>query len=157
MYYYFAYGSNMNKAQMLKRCPSSKPIGVAVLKNYALAFTAYSNKRESAVADVVEKLESEVWGILYTLSETDVNSLDNFEGAPNFYKKINVSVLLQSNWNDEWMGTVKSFEAFTYAVVNKTKQTAPTNAYLKILIDAAIQHHFPEWYQQIINNFSRNI
>jgi gamma-glutamylcyclotransferase (GGCT)/AIG2-like uncharacterized protein YtfP len=152
MQYYFAYGSNMSETQMMERCPYSKPVGVAVLKNYALAFTGYSSKRASAVADVIEDSQGEVWGILFELTDTDVSLLDKFEGYPTRYQKIKVSVLLQNNCCD----TIKPIEAFTYVIVHKKKQKGPTNAYLNILINAAVKHHFPEWYQKVIHNFSRN-
>ena len=35
---YAAYGSNLNKAQMQKRCPKSKPFGVIVLDEFRLVF-----------------------------------------------------------------------------------------------------------------------
>ena len=35
---YAAYGSNLNKAQMQKRCPKSKPFGAIVLDEYRLVF-----------------------------------------------------------------------------------------------------------------------
>ena len=36
--YYLAYGSNLNKAQMQKRCPGAKPIGKGLLEGYELFF-----------------------------------------------------------------------------------------------------------------------
>ena len=35
---YAAYGSNLNKHQMLKRCPKSEPIGTIVLDKFRLTF-----------------------------------------------------------------------------------------------------------------------
>ena len=35
---YFAYGSNLNRKQMKRRCKESKYIGCYTLKNYKLAF-----------------------------------------------------------------------------------------------------------------------
>ena len=35
---YAAYGSNLNKAQMQKRCPKSKPFGAIVLDEFRLVF-----------------------------------------------------------------------------------------------------------------------
>ena len=36
--FYLAYGSNLNLEQMAHRCPTAKPIGTAVLKDYQLLF-----------------------------------------------------------------------------------------------------------------------
>ena len=35
---YAAYGSNLNKEQMQKRCPKSKPFGAMVLDKFRLTF-----------------------------------------------------------------------------------------------------------------------
>ena len=36
--YYLAYGSNLNVRQMALRCPTAKPVGSAVIKDYELLF-----------------------------------------------------------------------------------------------------------------------
>ena len=36
--YYLAYGSNLNVRQMALRCPTAKPVGTAVIKDYELLF-----------------------------------------------------------------------------------------------------------------------
>ena len=36
--YYIAYGSNLNVAQMVRRCPNAVPIGTAVLEHNTLYF-----------------------------------------------------------------------------------------------------------------------
>ena len=35
---YIAYGSNLNREQMAKRCPDAKVIGSGMLKDYELLF-----------------------------------------------------------------------------------------------------------------------
>ncbi|MDY0002073.1 MAG: gamma-glutamylcyclotransferase family protein [Polyangia bacterium] len=35
---YFAYGSNLDQAQMRRRCPTAAPIGPATLDGWRLAF-----------------------------------------------------------------------------------------------------------------------
>ena len=40
---YFAYGSNMNIKQMQERCPGSKPLIPAVLKDYRLTERKYAD------------------------------------------------------------------------------------------------------------------
>jgi len=49
----FAYGSNMNWNQMRERCPSSRFVGIAVLRDHKLAFTRESVNHGCGVADVV--------------------------------------------------------------------------------------------------------
>ena len=70
----FAYGSNLDKVQIIKRCESAKFISIASLKRYQIAFTRESKIGEYAVADVVKKKDSEVWGVIYEISEKDTFS-----------------------------------------------------------------------------------
>ena len=49
---YIAYGSNLNREQMAKRCPDAKVIGSGMLKDYELLFRGYT---DAAVATVEPK------------------------------------------------------------------------------------------------------
>ncbi len=51
---YFAYGSNMYREQMQTRCPSAEFVAKALLPDYELAFTHYSDTRKCWVADIIE-------------------------------------------------------------------------------------------------------
>jgi len=50
---YFAYGSNLDFAQMRDRCPSALFVAIAKLPDHRLAFTRKSIKRACGVADAV--------------------------------------------------------------------------------------------------------
>ena len=69
---YFAYGSNMNWLQMQNRCPSARFLYRAVLPDYKLAFTRKSVKRGCGVADVVPARGQNAWGVVYEISNLDV-------------------------------------------------------------------------------------
>ena len=77
---YFAYGSNMNWNQMRERCPSSRFVGIAVLRDHKLAFTRESVNRGCGVADVVAEDGAQVWGVAYEIADLDVGKLDASEG-----------------------------------------------------------------------------
>ena len=62
---YFAYGSNMNPAQMLSRCPHSKAVAKATVKGYKLAI----NSR--GVATIVKSENSRVSGVVWKISASD--------------------------------------------------------------------------------------
>jgi gamma-glutamylcyclotransferase len=72
---YFAYGSNMWKAQMAKRCPQSRKIGVARLIGYRWIITT------RGYASVVLSPADTVEGVLYEISGSDEDALDGFEGV----------------------------------------------------------------------------
>lgn len=78
---YFAYGSNLDFAQMKQRCPSARFAGVAKLPGRRLAFTRWSKGRNGAVADAVPDPAAEVWGVVYEITAEDLLALDGYEGS----------------------------------------------------------------------------
>ena len=77
----FAYGSNINEEQMRRRCPHSSLQGKATLPGYQF----FINKR--GVASIRRKPGKQVWGLIYTLTQNDEDSLDSHEGVPKYYTK----------------------------------------------------------------------
>lgn len=90
---YFAYGSNLDEAQMLNRCPSAVRGPRAVLRGYALTFGGFSHRWGGAVASIVRAREEEVRGLLYAIDADDVARLDRFEGHPWAYERVQRIVL----------------------------------------------------------------
>ena len=84
---YFAYGSNMNKAQMAARCPGSRWLGAATLSDYRwiIAADGYANAIPSR-GNIVE-------GILFEITPADEAELDIYEEvSAGCYAKHVVSV-----------------------------------------------------------------
>ena len=77
MKYYLAYGSNLNKEQMQKRCPGAVPVGAMVLKGYELRFRG--------PLTIVKKKGGRVPLGIWQVSEEDEKSLDRYEGFPMVY------------------------------------------------------------------------
>lgn len=57
-YNYFAYGSNMNLAQMKQRCSSPKVLGIVRLPGYKVEFFGYSSIWDGAQETVVPDPQS---------------------------------------------------------------------------------------------------
>src|SRR3712207_9030069 len=92
---YAAYGSNMDPAQMLRRCPSSPHIGTGWIRGWRLTFGAEEVGWEGALATLVpaedehEPLHPGVFVALYDLTESDGRALDAWEGADlGLYRKL---------------------------------------------------------------------
>ena len=85
---YFAYGSNLDEAQMRSRCPSAVPAGRATLRGHALTFGGYSHRWRGPVASVLRKRGAAVEGLLYTLDADALDRLDRFEGHPFAYERV---------------------------------------------------------------------
>jgi gamma-glutamylcyclotransferase (GGCT)/AIG2-like uncharacterized protein YtfP len=138
---YFAYGSNLDLLQMKNRCPSSELISKGMLPDYRLTFNKYSGGWNGGVADVVQHAGSEVWGLVFEISDSDLDRLDSYEG----YHKDRTS--LYKRWKaviDTPDGQVR--DVWVYTVVEKEKFVQPTFEYLQIIRDAAVGWDFPKNY-----------
>tara|TARA_Y100001970_G_C13596100_1_gene537907 strand:+ start:44 stop:484 length:441 start_codon:yes stop_codon:yes gene_type:complete len=119
---YFAFGSNLNKRQMKRRCKDSKYVGCYTLKNYKLCFRTGNLSQgtmEGGVADIQKNKNSKVLGAIYKISNKDEKKLDIYEDFPFLYVK-------------------KYFKLFGkkvmfYYMPKKTKHVNPSKRYLNII------------------------
>ena len=111
---YFAYGSNLHHAQMMKRCPKCAFIKKYTLNNYQMTF-----RSKYGAADIEKKIGKKVYGALYLISKSAEKKLDVYEEYPTLYKKI------YFNYNGK--------RVMTYTMCKKTKLVPPTTRYLGIV------------------------
>ena len=85
---YFAFGSNMNKAQMALRTRGARLLGWADLQN----FEYFIDTR--GVASVRPRIGKSVKGLLWDIqSKSDWDRLDRYEGVSSgFYKKLDLDI-----------------------------------------------------------------
>ena len=129
--YYFAYGSNLNKKQMLERCPDSKPRFVATLRNYRLVFVGWSRQWRGGITSIKPFRGEKVLGALYELSDRDLRRLDSYEGYPGNYNRLKVTVFDEDS---------EPVEAITYIKSQQSEETQPSAEYLSI-----IQQGYRDW------------
>jgi hypothetical protein len=84
--YYFAYGSNMDPAQMLARCPSAMRVCPVVLPEHRLVFNRSGTYRPGGVANIEPAADERVYGILWKMAGTDFIRLDQAED-PRAYRR----------------------------------------------------------------------
>ena len=85
---YFAYGSNLNHAQMEYRCGGAKFIKKHILRGYKLCFSHKTNRTVYGHANIVKNKKSEVQGAIWNISKKDEQELDVYEGIDyNYYQK----------------------------------------------------------------------
>jgi len=90
---YAAYGSNMDPAQMLLRCPHSPERGAGWRGGGRLAVGGEDIGWDGAMATVVEEPGARVFVVLYDVFETDEKELDNWDGVTlGYYRKAKVRV-----------------------------------------------------------------
>ena len=129
MRYYFAFGSNINSNQMKSRCPSAKIIGVAVLRNWRLSFAGRSKTWHGGVATIEKKKFSKTYGVVYQITNDDLEILDRYEGSPNWYKRFSVKLKFANG---------KTIKAETYYLPDQ-KPVYPSPAYYNVIARGYIQ------------------
>ena len=140
----FAFGSNINWNQMRERCPSSRFMGIAVLRDHKLAFTRESDDRSCGVADVVAENGTQVWGVVYEIADLDVGKLDACEGFrpgrdKNSYYRRECLVFLDGE--DQRPLTVSA-----YFGDPQPNPPLPNAAYKNLILAGARHWHLPEDY-----------
>ncbi len=129
--YYFAYGSNLNKKQMLERCPDSKPLFVATLRNYKLVFVGWSRQWRGGITSIKPFRGERVFGAVYELSDRDLRRLDSYEGYPGSYNRLKVTVFDEDG---------EPVEAITYIKSQQSEETQPSKDYLSL-----VQQGYRDW------------
>lgn len=141
MVLYFAYGSNLNQAQLQRRCPGASLVSAGSLPDHRLAFTIHSVGWNGGVADVVESLDDSVWGLLFRLTDDDLQTLDLYEGYPEHYTRFVASIEAPAGIVDAW----------TYTASRKQEFVRPRRKYVDQIREAALHHGFPESYVRMLD------
>lgn len=136
--FYFAYGSNMNEAQMLLRCPDAAAVGIARLSDHRFLIN------ERGVASIAECGGRVVCGLLWDISESDERNLDLYEGvAKGFYRKSEVVVALQQG---------QTVNGLVY-VASSNKEGKPRPGYMEKIIRAAVGLRLPTQNLEELNSW----
>ena len=114
MSFYFAYGSNLHRLQMKRRCPNCRFIKKIILHNYNLTF-----RSKYGAADIEKKIGKKVYGALYLISKKGEKRLDIYEEYPTLYKKMFFKYVNK--------------KVMTYIMLKKTKLVPPTTRYLNVI------------------------
>jgi hypothetical protein len=139
---YFAFGSNVDPAQMRVRCPSHRVLGVAYLQDHALCFPRRSPSRGCAATGLVAAESHGVWGVLYALEETEIDALHQAEGfVPDRPHRENRHLLVEVE--------VRHGGSEGDAVADGSG-ALPSEDYLQHLISGAEHHGLPAAYIQTL-------
>lgn len=160
--WYFAYGSNLNSRAVGEWCrhfgykpPTLKPGKSAVLENYRLGFSIFSEYYSGGIADIVYDPGKNVSGVLFDLSETDLLVLDQKVGRKvagggkeiGVYKRIEVKVSPQSKG--------ERIEAVTYQGLSVERyHIPPTTHYMDLVIQGAYSFGLSMMWISYLQSFS---
>lgn len=134
----------MNWDQMRQRCPSSRFVEIAVLRDHKLAFTRTSVKRGCGVADVVAEDGARVWGVVYEIADLDVGTLDAQEGfrpgrGKNSYWRRECLVFLYGE-------DLRPLTASAYFGEPEPNPLLPNAAYKNLIVTGGKHWRLPEEY-----------
>ena len=122
---YFAYGMNTNQDEMAYRCPDAQSLGHARLIDHAFRFATH--------ADVVPCAGSYVDGVLWRITDQDLDRLDQLEGYPTYYGRDRVRVSQGS----------RIVLAVCYSMQPGQPDTLPSTSYMDMVLEGYAQHHVP--------------
>jgi AIG2-like family len=138
MMLHFAYGSNMSRALMAKRCPHARPLGVAMLRGWRFVITT------DAVGSIAPRAGGVVHGVLWQLSLRDLAAINAYES-------------LDSGLYVRWMVTVQQgtrrCRALTY-IARWRGEGSPRPAYIHLVAEAAREWGLPAAYVRALRRWS---
>lgn len=123
--FYFAYGMNTNIREMAARCPAAVNLGRCVLQGYELVFRRH--------ADIDPNSANTMEGVLWDITEDCERALDNLEGYPYYYSKVEV-IVKQDQPNVNCLNNT-NFLAMAYIMTVKYDKEAPSPEYKQCLIE----------------------
>jgi gamma-glutamylcyclotransferase (GGCT)/AIG2-like uncharacterized protein YtfP len=115
---YVAYGSNLNVAQMTRRCPTAKLLGPTAIHGWRLVFRG--------CADVTRAPGGSVPGGLWSIGPQDEAALDRYEGYPDYYGK---------RWVRVRFADGRYGRAMVYVMRGSPAMAAPSPGYLETIRD----------------------
>lgn len=139
---YAAYGSNMDPAQMKVRCPHSPMAGTGWLLSWRMTFGGEEYGPEGALCTIVEDPESQVFVVLYDVTDADASQLDRWEGGElGLHKKLRLRVHTLQGSELAWLYVLDAYEG-----------GLPSARYLGMLADAAERAGAPDDYVRELRN-----
>jgi gamma-glutamylcyclotransferase (GGCT)/AIG2-like uncharacterized protein YtfP len=116
---------------MLERCPDCQPRFAATLHNYKLVFAGWSRLWRGGTASIKPFRGEKVLGAIYEISDRDLRRLDKYEGYPDTYDRLKVTV---------YRDTGEPVEAITYIKLSQSEETKPSPEYL-----AVVKQGYRDW------------
>ncbi|RXN05196.1 gamma-glutamylcyclotransferase-like protein [Labeo rohita] len=139
---YFAYGSNLLKERLQLKNPSATDYKLVFGNHKGLA----SQRWHGGVATIEHSLGDEVWGVVWRMNMSDLDSLDSQENVKmGTYSPVEVNVST----------SVQDFSCRTY-IMNSCIYAPPSPQYLQVIVMGAKQNGLPEDYQEKLRSIETN-
>eukprot|EP00064_Thunnus_orientalis_P011861 superscaffoldBa00001758_g11893 len=147
---YFAFGSNLLKERLQLANPSAIFCTTGRLKDYILNFGLWEKHVDNAWHGGVATIEfcpgAEVWGVIWTLSNDNLKSLDNQEGVSlGKYSPIEVTVE-----TDNGLTLCRTYQ------MNNFHACPPSPQYKQVVCLGAEQNRLPVEYLKRLEAIQTN-
>jgi hypothetical protein len=124
---YAAYGTNLDPARMVERCPHSPLATTGWLTGWRLTFGGEDLGWDGALSTIVEDPLEQVFVAVYDVTREDEQDLDSWEAADSgLYRKTRVRVATLTGELLTWTYVLDAYEG-----------GLPSASYLGMLADAA--------------------
>jgi gamma-glutamylcyclotransferase (GGCT)/AIG2-like uncharacterized protein YtfP len=134
MEYYFAYAFNLNPKNLCGRIERRVDGELGMLLGYDLVFNVRSKYNHKSFANIQKSPEHYVLGIVYLLTEKELEQLDFYEDvAIGTYKRVKVNVVLNKDIVSCWVYICND----KYWLDNTLK---PTKEYVMNIIDSISEY-----------------
>jgi gamma-glutamylcyclotransferase (GGCT)/AIG2-like uncharacterized protein YtfP len=127
------------------RCPTAKIVGTAVIKNYRLVF---KGSKTGSYLSIQPAKGCEVPVAVWDVKESDIRSLDRYEGYPHFYFKQSMTVDCSDG---------KRHRCFVYIMNYDRPYGIPSYYYVDICLHGYEEFGFDKHYIYDAINFSKKI
>jgi len=134
---YFAYGANMERAAMGKRCPGATALGTALLRDWRYVIAA-------GYGSVAAAPGAEVHGVLWRLTPRDLAALNAFESLDSgLYRRMMLTVEFGA----------RRVRALVY-VGNRRGRRRPMPGYQERLVAAAQEWQLPRRHIEALRRWA---
>ncbi len=141
--WYFAYGSNMQRATFVGRRGMQPRISrPGRVDGFELRFDLPVGPGERGVANLAARAGASVHGVLHQITRAEADLLDRTEGVDRgYYQRLVVAVETVEGRED----------AFTYTSPHGVAGRKPSARYLGLLLEGAQEHGLPAEYMEQLN------
>jgi len=144
--WYFAYGSNMQRATFIeRRRMQPRDVRRAYVDDHRLCFDLPIGPGERGVANLVVEPGARTWGVAYHLSAAACDFLDRTEGVDRgFYRRIAIAAVTDEG---------ERLAAFAYQGARRDARRKPSARYLGLLVAGAREWALPAEYLAWLASF----
>lgn len=145
--WYFAYGSNMQRATFeSRRGMKPREARGGRLAGYRLVFDLPVGPGERGVANLAPDDTAHTYGVLYRITPGELEVLDRTEGVDRgYYRRDEVGV--------ERLDAEETVIAWTYVSGHGTVGRKPSLRYMGLLLEGAREHGLPAEYVRVLESW----